>query len=359
MQQKVAIIGIVGLPANYGGFETLADNLVAEKSDIFRVYCSSRAYAHKSKFYKKSELIYIPLKANGIQSIAYDFISIFHAIFCGYKKLLVLGVSGAIAIKIARILFPKTVIITNIDGLEWQRQKWNTPTKILLKFFEKIAVRNSTHIVCDNQVILDYVKKNYNKTGTLIAYGGDHAIYQENEEHTEPQFFKNYYLGICRIEPENNIHTILQAFSETNKNLIFVGNWRASEYGANLQIKYSKFKNLKLLNPIYEKNNLFTLRSNCIAYVHGHSAGGTNPSLVEMMHFGKPIIAFDCSYNRSTMLNAGLYFSDTTHLKNILNQEIPENHHGKILKEIAQDKYTWKNIREKYFELLDINQPHG
>src|SRR5574344_178249 len=100
MNEKVAIVGIVGLPANYGGFETLVDNLVSEK---------------KIRKYKNCDLFYIPLKANGIQSIAYDFISIFHAIASGYKKILILGVSGALAIKMVRIFFPKILTITNID----------------------------------------------------------------------------------------------------------------------------------------------------------------------------------------------------------------------------------------------------
>lgn len=359
MPEKVAIIGIVGLPANYGGFETLADNLVTENGELFRVYCSSAAYKEKSAHYKKAELVYLPLKANGIQSIAYDVISIFHALLSGYRKLLVLGVSGAIAIKLARFLFPKAAIITNIDGLEWQRQKWNTPTKFLLKYLERLAVNNSTHVVCDNPVILDYVKKRYDRVGTFIAYGGDHAISTANPAPWNQEAPAGYHLGICRIEPENNIHTILQAFSETNERIIFIGNWQASEYGRNLQKKFSKFDHMQLLDPIYEQEKLFNLRSNCTAYIHGHSAGGTNPSLVEMMHFGKPIIAFDCSYNRATMMNKGIYFRDVHHLKKILTEKTPEQHSGKILKKIAQENYSWKIIREKYFKLLKINHPHG
>lgn len=354
MSEKIAIIGIVGLPANYGGFETLVENLVAEDGSLFRVYCSSHAYKEKPNHYKNTELCYIPLKANGLQSIAYDFISIFHAIFFGYKKLLVLGVSGALAIKIARFLFPEIIIITNIDGLEWQRQKWKKTTKLLLKFFEKISVKNSTHVVCDNQVILDYVKNKYNKVGHLIAYGGDHAIFPSGVESNEEKNLCNYFLSICRIEPENNICTILQAFSETQKNIIFIGNWKSSKYGINLLNKFSKFSHIKLLDPIYDPKKLFNFRSQCSAYVHGHSAGGTNPSLVEMMHFGKPIIAFNCSYNRATMFNQGIYFNNAKHLKKILEEEIPENHSGENLKKIAQEHYSWKSIRKKYFQLLSI-----
>lgn len=354
MNEKVAVVGIVGLPANYGGFETLVDNLVSEKGELFRIYCSSAAYGKKIRKYKNCDLFYIPLKANGIQSIAYDFISIFHAIASGYKKILILGVSGALAIKMVRIFFPKILTITNIDGLEWRREKWGKFTRAFLKILESIAIKNSTHIICDNPAILDYVKNNYGINGHLIAYGGDNAIPKNTINKNDLNKKSEYYLSICRIEPENNIHIILKPFSENNKKIIFIGNWQASTYGLNLKNQFSAYKNIELLDPIYDQEKLFIFRKNCIGYIHGHSAGGTNPSLVEMMHFGKPIILFDCQYNRATMLNEGLYFSNSADLKEILNNPINSIVMGAKIKKIAQENYTWKSIRNKYFEILDI-----
>ena len=352
MNDKIAVIGIVGVPANYGGFETLVDNLIEEKGEHFHIYCSSFAYKEKAKNHKKSHLHYIPLRANGFQSILYDIASIVHASATGCRKFLILGVSGALAFKIIKIVHPDAKIITNIDGLEWQRQKWNTPIKKLLKYFEKLAVKNSTHVVCDNKVILDYVKNKYNKTGVLIPYGGDHAIKSSKSKTTKIDV-SNYCLSICRIEPENNIHTILQAFINSSKEIIFIGNWDASPYGQNLYQKFSSIKNIHLLNPIYDSEILFNYRMNCSLYIHGHSAGGTNPSLVEMMHFGKPIIAFDCAYNRSTMMNEGLYFKDSHELENILHTPNKNKTTGEKLKQIAMENYCWEKIREQYFQLLE------
>ena len=118
MNNKIAIIGIVGVPANYGGFETLVDNLIEEKGEKFHIYCSSFSYKEKTKSYKKSHLHYIPLRANGFQSILYDIASIIHAIAIGCQTFLILGVSGALAFKIIKTIYPDAKVITNIDGLE-------------------------------------------------------------------------------------------------------------------------------------------------------------------------------------------------------------------------------------------------
>ena len=352
MNDKIAIIGIVGVPANYGGFETLVDNLIEEKGEKFHIYCSSFSYKEKTKSHKKSHLHYIPLRANGFQSILYDIASIIHAIATGCQTFLILGVSGALAFKIIKTIYPDAKVITNIDGLEWQRQKWNTPTKKLLKYFEKLAVKNSTHVVCDNKVILDYVKNKYKKTGVLIPYGGDHAIKSSQNKITKIEI-SNYCLSICRIEPENNIHTILQAFKKSNKAIIFIGNWNASTYGKHLYQEFSSSQNIRLLNPIYDNEILFNYRANCSIYIHGHSAGGTNPSLVEMMHFGKLIIAFDCAYNRSTMMNEGLYFKNSQELESILHAPNEDKTTGEKLKQIAIENYCWEKIRAQYLQLLE------
>ena len=150
---KIAIIGTVGVPAKYGGFETLVENLLTYKSNIdisYRIYCSKRSYDQKPKFYKNARLFYLPFRANGVQSPIYDIVSIFHALFTA-DKLLILGVSGCVILPFVR-LFTKKQIITNIDGLEYKREKWGKRTRKFLKFSEKMAVRHSDIVIADNQV---------------------------------------------------------------------------------------------------------------------------------------------------------------------------------------------------------------
>ncbi|WP_354004475.1 DUF1972 domain-containing protein [uncultured Duncaniella sp.] len=299
---KVAIIGTVGVPANYGGFETLVEQLVRhnKNDDLqYAVYCSRKSYSERRWVYHGAKTEYVSLNANGIQSIPYDIISLVRASRTS-DVVIILGVSGCAFLPVFR-LFSKKRLIVNIDGLEHRRDKWGKWTRKFLKFSEKMAIRYSDVIVTDNKGITDYVKAEYGMDSKLIAYGGDHVLmdvsYYDSDKILEQYGLttNNYSLAICRIEPENNVHTILEAYSRTpDRNLVFVGNWHKSAYGLEMQKKYDRFHNIKILKAIYDLKALNVLRSNCRCYIHGHSAGGTNPSLVEAMFFRKPIIAFDC-----------------------------------------------------------------
>jgi len=345
--KRVSIIGTVGLPACYGGFETLVENLVRYKSEkiSYHVYCSKSSYKTRPDKVGGAELTYIPFRANGIQSVSYDILSMLHCIlFKRSDVVLILGVSGCIFLPFLR-LFTKSTIVTNIDGLEWRRDKWGTVAKKFLKFSESIAVKFSDVIIADNKAIGDYVTEEYTKDNEIIAYGGDHAIRKINVESGG----KDYAFGLCRIEPENNVEMILSSFSKTNKNLKFVGNWGSSEFGKKLKRTYSRFDNIILLDPVYDLDQLYVLRRNCSFYLHGHSAGGTNPSLVEMMHFGVPIYAFDCDFNRYSTEEKASYFIDENQLISKLNSSDSEfGSNGQAMKEIALRRYTWEKIANLY-----------
>ncbi|MBQ0768891.1 MAG: DUF1972 domain-containing protein, partial [Bizionia sp.] len=316
--KQIAVIGTVGLPAKYGGFETLVEYITKELNTQFdfTVYCSAKKYPEQLDTYNNCKLKYVNLDANGMQSIPYDIKSIVHALKYA-DVLLILGVSGCVILPFIKI-FSKKKIIVNIDGLEWKRQKWNRLAKFFLKFSEKCAVNHADAIIADNKVIQDYVLEEYSKKAYLIAYGGDHCIPEPISTSTNIKFpflGQNYAFKVCRIEPENNIEMILEAFSEQyNLPLVLVGNWENSDFGRLMKEKYSAFKNLHLLDPIYNQSILNQLRSNCMLYVHGHSAGGTNPSLVEAMSLELPIVSFGIQYNRETTKNEALYFNSAKEL---------------------------------------------
>ncbi len=356
--KNINIIGTVGIPAKYGGFETLTEYLTKNLYDKYdmTIYCSSKSYDKKLETHNNAKLKYVNLNANGVQSIPYDIISIFSSLKFA-DTLLILGVSGCIVLPFVR-LFSKKRIIVNIDGLEWKRDKWGKGAKWFLKYSEKLAVKYADEVVTDNKVIQEYVKSEYNKESTLIAYGADHVTKEtmSNELKSKYPFLnEKYAFKVCRIEPENNIHVILEAFEEYSAlNLVIIGNWANSEYGVKLKEKYNDVANIYLLDPIYDQQILNQIRSNCHIYMHGHSAGGTNPSLVEAMYLELPIFAYGIQYNRETTQNRALYFDDKDGLIKLLKSTDKETLQkiATDMKTVAEKNYTWQKISEQYSKLF-------
>ena len=354
MTKKVAIIGIVGLPAKYGGFETLVENITKylHKDFKFTIYCSSKTYNEKLYSYNNCNLKYLSLKANGPQSVFYDFFAMIDALKYA-DSLLILGVSGCLFIPIIKLIFSQKIIV-NIDGMEWKRQKWGRFSKLFLKFSEALAIKYADEIIADNKIILDYVISNYSRKVNLITYGGDHCKKINVSEKLIKKYSfinRSYAFSVCRIEPENHIEIIIKAFLHINSmNLVIVGNWMNSKYGILLRLKYGNIKNIFLLDSIYDQNILNQLRSNCDIYIHGHSAGGTNPSLVEAMYLGLAILCYDVNYNIETTKNSALYFKTSEDIINTINETNRDklNIISNRMKEIAKDDYTWELISQQY-----------
>ena len=224
--KKIYIIGTVGVPACYGGFESLVENLLNyTPEDVqYTVFCSAKTYKEQPATYKGAKLIYLDRNANGKDSILYDYESMKIAVLDKADIMLILGVSGCIFLPKIRRQF-KGKIITNIDGLEWKRDKWKFYAKWLLKFSERQAVYYSDVIIGDNKGITDYVKEEYKnviskKQLELIAYGGDQVQKVDDDSLYEKYPFckEPYACTVCRIEPENNVHIILEAFSRLKNN---------------------------------------------------------------------------------------------------------------------------------------------
>ena len=355
--KQVAIVGIQGVPARYGGFETLVENIIGDNCSPevhYTVFCSGKDCATRTETYKGVKLKYVSLfRANGVQSTLYDILSMVKCLR-GYDAVVILGVSGCIFLPVFRLLYHKRLIV-NIDGLEYKRAKWGRFAKWFLRTSEMMAIRNADIIIADNKAIQDYVIEKYHRTVELITYGGDHVFQEISEERINDVLNhysltpREYAISVCRIEPENNCHVVLEAFCKTDKRLIFIGNWQRSEYGKGLKDKYGDYTNITILDPIYDLEILYSLRVNAGQYIHGHSAGGTNPSLVEAMSLGVPIIAFDVVYNRETTQNKAFYFKNVEELILLFNKKKELlSMNAKSMKEIAEREYVWCKIARQY-----------
>ena len=358
MKKKIAIVGTNGLPSNYGGFETLVYYLSEYLScdyDI-SVFCSSKGINNKIESYNNCKLVYIPLKANGAQSIPFDIISILKS-YKRFDKVLILGSSGALVLPFLSGYRKK--FIFNFGGLDWQRSKWGNLNKKFLRLSEKLGVKYSDYIIADNVGIQDYIKKTYNKKSDLITYGGDQVtkvIPNESDFIRYPFLKSQYAFSVARIQSDNNIDLLLSSFDTSSKfPFVMVGNWNNSHYGLETKKKFSNNPNLILLDAIYNQRELNLLRSNCEIYLHGHSAGGTNPALVEAMNLGLAIFAYDCDFNKYTTKSRAHYFKNSKDLICLLKaaskEELEQNKTDMLL--IAKKEYQWEIIASKYSKIFN------
>lgn len=357
---KIAIVGIQGLPNQYGGFETLSEFLVKHlgKEHEFTVYCSGVDQKGKPEEYQGAKLKYYDITSHGGKGILFDCKCLWDASRGDYDVILVLGFGPGPLIP----FLPKSVkrrCILNFGGLDWKRDKWSKKAQMVIKTCEKLLVKNSEIIVSDNGKIRDYVTEEYGRESELIAYGGDQASPRPITEELRGKYpFLNgqYAFEVARIQSDNNIEMLMQAFMKAQEMpFVLVGNWKSTEWGREMKEKYEKEKPLVLLDAIYDKNILDVLRSNCYVYIHGHSAGGTNPSLCEAMYLGLPILAFSNGYNENTTNFSARYFKDADDLcqmvKTISKEELDAMRPK--LKAYADEHYRWEGIAREYERLFN------
>ena len=357
-KKKVAIVGSVGLPASYGGFETMVYYLTKHKhSEIdFTVYCQAIPKEQQIREYNGSKLTYLPFKANGAQSIIYDIISIILSWF-RFDSILILGTGGTIILPFLK-LFKNTKTIVNFGGLEWKRDKWGKFGQWFLRLTEKIAIKYATVIVADNQHFCDYILEEYGKESVLIEYGGNHTSKKQKSEtllKKYPFLNKPYDVSVSRAQVDNNLHMVLDAYINLpNRNLVLISNYDKFEYGRDLKVKYANYPNIFLQDAVYDLYELDVIRSNTTIYIHSHTFCGTAPSLVEAMSLELPIVSFNVETNLKTTEEKALYFSNSNELERIIESLSVEKEEelSTSMKEIASRRYTWERISNKYLELF-------
>jgi len=255
-----------------------------------------------------------------------------------------------------KLLPKKAFVITNMDGLEWKRSKFSKKVQYFLKQAEKWAVNTSDHLVADSIGIQQHLKNSFDVAATYIPYGADvfHSPNIEALKEYNLQEF-NYAMLVARMEPENNVETILDGFDRSGekKTFLVVGKTE-NAFGTYLKDKFRENPNIKFLGGIYDINILNNLRYFTAAYFHGHSVGGTNPSLLEAMSSNAFIVANDNIFNKSILGEDALYFSTSDDVAQILTKDLSlkrdvytKNNIRKI-----ETLYTWDKIINDYEELF-------
>jgi glycosyltransferase involved in cell wall biosynthesis len=356
MTKPIFLSGTNGLPGRYGGWDQLLSHLadaLSTKRDVV-VHTSVCDATPGVTVSHGAKVDIIELSANGSSSILYDLVCLYRSL-CNRGVCIMLGTSGGIFFPVFRLL--GLCIILNPDGEEWNRTKWSKPAQLFLWFSDLIATMSASAVIADHPCIYNRIRK-VRKTGVFcIPYGGDNALIVDLSEASDVVSDNivphSYIFGVCRIEPENNVHLCLSAASQLGLPLVFVGNWQRSNYGQTLYSRYSAFSNILLLDPIYDPVLLGSLRSNCSIYFHGHTVGGTNPSLVEALCLGLRIICHDNRFNRSTTDNDCTYFSDHKQLLQALSDlssTTPQR--LTFLREKNLAKYSWTSVVKDYEEVI-------
>jgi glycosyltransferase involved in cell wall biosynthesis len=354
---KIAILGTRGIPNNYGGYEQaaacLAPLLVKKGHDV-SVY-NSHHHPYRENNWQGVKIVHChdPEKKIGTAGqFIYDFNCLRHAAKKNYDILLMMGYTSS---SVWGRLYPKkTVIISNMDGLEWKRSKYAAPVQRFLRYAEKLAIKYSDFFIADSTAIADYLSKKYNVAPAYIPYGA--TIYPPADENLLAKFRlrkKDYFLHIARLEPENNSSMILEGFCKSNSTskLVVVGNTTTS-YGRSLKRIYGSNEQIYFAGPQFDLPVLTALRQYCKFYFHGHSVGGTNPSLLEAMAAGACIAAHDNAFNRAVTGKDAFYFSSADDVSQIIREEIASNAMiANNLKKI-EEVYNWERIAEAYESYL-------
>ena len=368
MGLRIAILGTRGVPNNYGGFEHIAGHLsrgLVQKGHDVTVYNSSK-HPYTEKKWHGVHIIhcYDPEYLIGTAGqFIYDLNCILDARKREYDIILVLGYTSS---SVWGFLYPKNaIIITNMDGMEWKRSKYPAPVKTFLQKAEKWAIQASNFHIADSQVIKEYLDGKYNVKCKYIAYGA--GIYPVAEESLlkEYKLEKNrYYLLMARMEPENNIEMILDGYTMTHSKTRFVviGN-TSNRYGKSLKAKYKSDERIIFLGGLFNEIKVQTLTAFCRLYFHGHSVGGTNPSLLDAMAAKAPIAIHNNVFNEAIIKGNALRFNDANDVFNIIqSNHLPdeiqiEDNYVKIASEFTWEKIV--NHYEYYFLACYLNkQPY-
>lgn len=356
MHLHIAIIGTRGIPNHYGGFEQVAQYLAAglvSKGHQVTVY-NSHDHPYKQDEWNGVKIIHC-YDAEKIIGTAGQFIYDLNCIRNARKKnfdvVLFLGYTSS---SVWGRLFPaNAVIISNMDGMEWKRSKYAKPVKKFLLYAERLAVKYSHYLIADSTAVQLYLYKKYSIQSCYIPYGAE--IGEEPDE-TVLKLFDlqkyNYYMLMARMEPENNIDMILDGFCKTgsDKKFIVIGNINNS-FGKKMFTKYGKDKRLLFTGAIFDETKANVLRAFCKLYFHGHSVGGTNPSLLEAMAGKALVAAHDNEFNKAVLHNDAFYFNTAAEITMLIDAVKPTQQTAVMINnnlEKIKEQFNWPAVTDAY-----------
>ena len=361
--KTIRILGTRGIPAQHGGFETFAESLalyLVSKGWAVTVYCQLDGSGEiVDDEWKGIRLVRIPIQNGGaLGTIIFDWRSTVHA---ANEEGLVLTLGYNTAVFCLMYRLKGIVNVINMDGLEWRRKKWSTLAKTWLYINERLGCWLGNHLIADHPEIKAHLETRVSSDKiSMIPYGAD-SITSADESRLKDYPFDNgqYGIVIARPEPENSILEIVKAFSKQPRgmNLVVLGNYSPEENEYHRHVVNAASDEVKFVGAIYDKDTVNALRFNARFYVHGHTVGGTNPSLVEALGASLPVLAQDNKFNRWVAGEGAHYFSDIddcSYLMNVLCvNEFALLDSGKNSKRQFENRFRWDAVHQTYEQLLE------
>ena len=388
-KKHVFIVGCKGIPTRYGGFETFVDKLTEYRTDESIQYHVARILDDKEYDSKNTEYEYnnahcfdIKQRTGGpARAIFYDIDAIKYCINFIKEHNIKDPIVYVLACRIGPFIggLKKKIhklggkLYVNPDGHEWKRAKWSAPVRKYWKLSEKLMVKHADFLVCDSLGIESYIKEDYKKYSpktTFIAYGAEtSASTLKDDDKKVLNWYgkfnikpKNYYLIVGRFVPENNFEVMIKEFmkSKTKKDLVIITGYEGVGLYDELKEKthFDKDKRIKFVGTVYDQQLLKKIREDAYGYLHGHSVGGTNPSLLEALGRTDLNLLFDVCFNREVGQDGAKYWTKEYGLlaqmleraDQMTDQEIEEI--GTKAKERIDKYYSWEYITQRYEELF-------
>lgn len=353
---RIALVGTRGVPAHYGGFETCVEEVgrrLAERGHTVTVYCrSGNGIDTREKEYQGMRLVHLPaLRRRSLETLSHTGLSVAHLLVRRADATIVFNAANAPWLPLLRMA--GLPVATHMDGLEWKRAKWGALGKRYYRWAEGFAVRFSNALIADAAGIRDYYRATFNAATELISYGAPILAPRKPERLANVGLSAGqYHLVVARLEPENHVHMIVEGYvrSAAKLPLVVVG---TTPYGQEYskKVQDSADSRVKFLGGVWDQELLDELYANALIYWHGHSVGGTNPSLLRAIGAGAATNAFDVNFNREVLGSAGKYFRDANDVARLV--EDAETHvagtssRGSQAREIAA-KYDWDLVADRY-----------
>ncbi|MBN2355827.1 glycosyltransferase [candidate division KSB1 bacterium] len=354
---KIAIMGIRGIPANYGGFETFIENLaprLAQRGHQVTVYGRKNIIDYSEPVYKGVHIKILPtISHKYLDTVVHTLVCVIYSFFIKYDVVFICNSANAAFAVIPRLMGKPTVL--NVDGLEWKRQKWNALGKAFYRISEFLATFLPTAIVSDARMVQQYYKRKFGKYSIYIPYGAPQVTVTSkeilNRLGLQP---RQYVLYVSRMEPENNAHRVVAAFEKvkTDKKLVMVGD---APYSSDYirQLRATKDPRIIFSGYVFGRG-YYELQAHAYFYIQATEVGGTHPALLEAMGFGNCVLANDVPEHREVLGKAGIYFSRTDDcdlaekMQELLYDNFKVTRYRNVVREYVHKTYDWDQIVQQY-----------